>query len=272
MQVSRNIKFSEKEFHKLKNIIYEKSGIFITSEHQEGLENRLGSRLDHYNLDSFDKYYDVMTNDDREMQTVINMATTNETYFFREHKHYEFLKEEILPKVKYDLFRSWSAAGSNGAEAYSTAMLIDSNLSAYQNWEVVTSDINDEVLEFSKRAIYPMRFAKKIPIEYLKNYCQRGQNEDEGFFKIGEKIKKHLKYMHINLTGTMPSELGMFDVVFLRNMIIYFDDAHKKVIVENVIRHLKPGGYLFMGHSESLYRITDNVTQVRPSIYKKTSK
>lgn len=272
MQISRNIKFTDREFHRLKNIIYEKSGIFITEEHKEGLEFRLGSRLDYYNLDSFDSYYDIMIGNEREMQTVINTVTTNETYFFREHKHYEFLKEEILPKVKYDLFRSWSAAGSNGAEAYSTSMLIDSCLSAYQNWEVVTSDINDEVLDFSKKGIYPIKFAKKIPMEYLKAYCQKGQNEDEGYFRIGDKIKKHLKYMHINLTDTIPQEVGMFDVIFLRNMIIYFDDTHKKIIVENVIKQLKPGGFLFMGHSESLYRITDKVTQVKPSIYKKTSK
>jgi chemotaxis protein methyltransferase CheR len=203
------------------------------------------------------------------MQAMINAVTTNETYFFREQKHYDFLRDVILPKVKYDVFRSWSAAGSNGAEAYSTAMLVDSTLSGYQNWEVVTSDINSEILDFSKRGRYPIKFAKKIPHDYLKRHCLKGQNEDEGYFKINDKIKKRMKYLHINLTGSIPSEIGMFDVVFLRNMIIYFDDEHKKIIVDNVLRQLKKGGYLFMGHSESLYRITDKIKQIKPSIYQK---
>jgi len=267
--LQKNIKIKDKEFEKLKELIYTKSGIFMDDDHKELIEHKLSNRLILNNLDSFDQYHDFLLQDTAEMQAMINAVTTNETYFFREQKHYDFLKEVVLPKVKYDLFRSWSAAGSNGAEAYSTAMHIDANLSGYQNWEVVTSDINSEILEFSKRGIYPIKFAKKIPMEYLKKYWLKGQNEDEGFFKIIDKIKKRMKYMHINLTGTIPSEIGMFDVIFLRNMIIYFDDKHKKIIVENVLKQLKKGGYLFMGHSESLYRVTDKVVQIKPSIYQK---
>jgi chemotaxis protein methyltransferase CheR len=200
---------------------------------------------------------------------MINAVTTNETYFFREQKHFDFLKSVILPKVKYDVFRSWSAAGSNGAEAYSTAMVIDSTLSTYQNWEVVTSDINSDILDFSQKGRYPMKFSKKIPIEFLKKYCLKGINEDDGFFKINDKLKRRIKYMHINLIDTILADIGMFDVIFLRNMIIYFDDKNKKIIVENVIRRLKKGGYLFMGHSESLYNITDKVKQIKPNIYQK---
>jgi chemotaxis protein methyltransferase CheR len=203
---------------------------------------------------------------------MINAVTTNETYFFRELRHFKFLKTEILPHVKYELFRCWSAAGSNGAEAYSIAMEIDSNLSSYKNYEVVTSDINIDVLKFAKRGVYPLKFAKKIPINYLKSYCLKGKNNFTDFFKISKKIKDNIVYKHINLTAPINQELGMFDVIFLRNMIIYFDDKEKKLIVENVIKHLKDGGYLFMGHSESLHRITDKVFQISPSIYKKGAK
>jgi len=269
LQKQKNIHIKEKEFEKLKDLIYSKTGIYMTEEHKELIEHKLSNRLIHNNLSSFDEYYELLLKNTAEMQAMINAVTTNETYFFREKKHYDFLKDTVLPKVKYELFRVWSAAGSIGAEAYSAAMHINSNLKAYQNWEIVVSDINSEVLEFARKGIYPMKFARKIPIQYLKEYCLKGINEDDGFFRIKDSIKKRMKFVRANLTEPLPEEFGMFEVIFLRNMIIYFDDKHKKLIVENVLEHLKKGGYLFMGHSESLYRITDKVTQIKPSIYQK---
>jgi chemotaxis protein methyltransferase CheR len=263
------VSLSDKEFLELKNIIYKESGIQVKEDQRENLEFKLASRLIEYNLKSFKEYHNLLVKNKAEIQTMINAVTTNETYFFRELRHFKFLKNEILPTVKYDLFRCWSAAGSNGAEAYSIAMEIDSNLSNYKNYEVVISDINDNVLKYAKRGIYPLKFAKKIPEEYLKSYCLKGKNEFSGSFKISDKIKNNIVYKHINLTDHINPQLGMFDVIFLRNMIIYFDDKEKKLIVENVIKHLKDGGYLFMGHSESLHRITDKVFQVSPSIYQK---
>jgi len=263
------IKISDKEYLQLKDIIYKNSGIMINRDDIVHLQNKLYDRLIINNVSSFRDYYNLMNNDSKEIQSMINAITTNETYFFREKKQFDFLKDEILSHVKYDTFRCWSAAGSNGAEAYSIAMHVDYNLNSYQNWEVVTSDINDEVLEISKNAIYPIKYTNKIPQEYLEKYCKKGQYEDEGFFKISDKLTKNMKYKHLNLVKTITINLPTFDVIFLRNMIIYFDDKEKKTIVENVIKYLKPGGYLFMGHSESLHRITDKVKQIRPSIYKK---
>jgi len=269
LKKQESIKIKDKEFEKLKDLIYNKTGIFMTEEHKELIEHKLSNRLIQNHLNSFDQYYDLLLENTTEMQAMINAVTTNETYFFREHKHYDFLSEVVLPKVKYELFRVWSAAGSIGAEAYSAAMHIDAHLKTYQNWEVVTSDINSEVLDFAKRGIYPIKYSTKIHKEYLKKYCLKGINEDSGFFKINDKLKRNIKFFKINLTDTIPEEIGTFDVIFLRNMIIYFDDKHKKLIVENVLNHLKKGGYLFMGHSESLYRITDKVIQIKPSIYQK---
>ena len=264
------IDISDKEFLQLKDIIYKKSGIHISKEDMKNLKNKLIDRLLTNKLESFRDYYKfLINNNDDEIQAMINAVTTNETYFFREHKHFEFLKDEVLPKVKYEKFRCWSAAGSNGAEAYSIAMHVNSNLSTYQNWEVVTSDINDEVLNFAKNGVYPLRYAKKIPQEYLEQYCLKGQNEDDGSFKVSDKIKKNISYEHINLMEKKDFNIGKFDLIFLRNMIIYFNDDDKKIIVENIVKHLNVGGYLFMGHSESLYRITKNVVQIQPSIYQK---
>jgi len=268
----KKILLSDKEFLELKFIIHKESGIQTLDEQREALEFKLASRLELHKFNSFREYHKFLIRNKSEIQAMINAVTTNETYFFRELRHFKFLKKEILPQVKYDLFRCWSAAGSNGAEAYSIAMEIDANLSSYKNFEIVMSDINDNVLNYAKKGIYPIKFAKKIPKEYLKAYCLKGKNNFEGSFKISDKIKNRIIYKHINLITTINSELGKFDVIFLRNMIIYFGDKEKKLIVENVIQHLKDGGYLFMGHSESLHRITDKVYQISPSIYKKGKK
>ena len=258
------------EFKDIRELIYKKCGINIANDQKDSLEYKLSKRLKYFNIKSFAVYHDKLLNNSDELQEMINVVTINETYFFREHKHFEFLRDEIIPKVKYDLFRCWSAAGSIGAEAYSTAMILDDSMNKWQKFEVVHSDINSEVSSYAKNAIYSMKFAQKIPKNYLKKYCLQGFDENDGLFIIGEKLKKNIKYMLINLTSNLPhNELGEFDVIFLRNIIIYFDEENKKLIVENVIKRLKVGGYLFMGHSESLHYVTDKVKQIRPSIYQK---
>jgi len=263
------IEISNKEYLQLRNIIFKNSGIMITKKDKTYLQHKLYDRLYINKLKSFREYYTLLIENKDERQAMINAVTINETYFFRENKHFIFLENEILSKVKYDRFRCWSAAGSNGAEAYSIAMHIDNNLNQYQNWEIVVSDINDDVLKIAKDGIYPMKYSEKIPDEYLKKYCLKGEYENDGLFKIIDKLKKNIIYKQINLTETITEDIGIFDVIFLRNIIIYFDDKEKKIIVENVIKHLKPDGYLFMGHSESLHRITDKVKQIKPSIYQK---
>jgi chemotaxis protein methyltransferase CheR len=262
---------SDKEFLQLKEIIYKASGIYAQSDQKATLEHKLSSRIAKYSLNSFHEYHQFLLKNRAEVQMMVNAVTTNETYFFREKKHFDFLKNSIIPNIKYELFRCWSAAGSNGAEAYSIAMQIKSYLSAYKNFEIVMSDINNNVIEFAKKAVYPIHFSKKIPISYLKEYCHKGQGKFSGYFKIDDKIKSYVSFKQINLMKPIDPSLGMFDLIFLRNMIIYFEDKDKKIIVENVIKHLKEGGYLFMGHSESLSRLTDKVVQISPSIYQKVS-
>ncbi len=266
------IELSDKEFLELKDIIYKASGIYAKDEQRENLEHKLSSRLNEQDIGSFREYHKFLLKNRAEIQAVVDAVTTNETYFFREKKHFNFLKDNILPNVKYDTFRCWSAAGSIGAEAYSIAMLIQSNLSSYKNFQVVASDINKDVLSRAKKGVYPIKFAKKIPLAFLQSYCKKGKNEHKGFFKIDSKLQKSMDFKLINLMKPINKELGEFDLIFLRNMIIYFEDKDKKIIVENVIKQLKDGGYLFMGHSESLNRITDKVVQISPSIYQKIQK
>ena len=266
------ISLSDKEFLELKAIIYKESGIQTQDKQRENLEYKLSSRVLKYKLNTFREYHKLLVKNKEEIQAMINTVTTNETYFFREQKHFDFLKKSILPKIKYETFRCWSAAGSNGAEAYSIAMLVKENLSAYKNFEVISSDINEKVLSLAKKGIYPIKFAKKIPLDFLQKYCKKGKNDNAGSFKISQKLQQNISFKHINLMQPIEKNIGMFDLIFLRNMIIYFEDKDKKIIVENVIKQLKDGGYLFMGHSESLHRVTDKVIQITPSIYQKQLK
>lgn len=267
--MNKKIKISDKEFLLLKDLIHINSGIDIQKNDKIHLENKLYNILIEKKFISFRDYYNNIKYNPIDIQIMINEITINETYFFREKKHFKFLKKIILPTIKYNKFRCWSAAGSNGAEAYSIAMEIDYNINSYKNWEVLTSDINNNMVKYATDGIYPMKYAKRIPLEYLKRYCSKGINEDNGYFKFKDNIKKNIQYKQINLMNNIDTDIGIFDVIFLRNMIIYFNENDKKIIVNNILRYLKKDGYLFMGHSESLNLITDKVTQIQPSIYKK---
>jgi len=270
-QITNNsIILTNSEFKNIKQIIYTKCGINITIEQKNLLEHKLRKRLKHCTLDCFTQYYNRLNSDPKELQEMINVVTTNETYFFREMKHFDFLKNTIIPNLKTNSIRCWSAAGSIGAEAYSAAMVLDDTLPSSKNYEIIHSDINSEVSKDAQKAIYNIKFSSKIPQSYLEKYCLKGYDENNGLFSISQKLKDNITFLLINLIEPVPPhKLGEFDIIFLRNIIIYFDDENKKRIVENTIQRLKQGGYLFMGHSESLHHITNNVKQIQPSIYQK---
>ncbi|MCP4969342.1 MAG: protein-glutamate O-methyltransferase CheR [Arcobacter sp.] len=261
---------NDNEFRKLKELIYKHSGLFIENDKKEFLQNKLSSHAKKLKLESFTKYYYKILEDENEFQIMINKITTNQTYFFREQIHFDFLKYEILENLDSKrVFKCWSAASSTGEEAYSCSMVIANDLDTKNHrWEVVLSDINNEVLRKAKIAKYDLKEEKKIPTDFFNKYCEL-KKEDNKHFYIKKDLKRSIIYKHINLTKKLPQDLEQFDVIFLRNVIIYFDKETRKNIVENIISRLKKGGYLFMGHSESLFNITSKVKLIKPSIYKK---
>ena len=255
-------------FKKFQTLIREESGIHLSDAKKNLLTSRLAKRLRYHGINSYNEYYRLVHQDDLELQMMIDIITTNETSFFREVHHFDFLKKFILPSFNGPLCRVWSAAASIGAEAYTLAMVLDEVLLPRNiTWEVVGTDINTEVIVKAKQALYPMEHAKTIDKKYLKKYCLKGMNQYEGFFLISDSLKRNCTFMNANLMYPPSPQIGQFDVIFLRNMLIYFDNENKKIIVENVIKALKKGGYLFIGHSESLNKITNSVRQVRPTIY-----
>ncbi len=262
------IKIKTAEFNKIKNTIYDIAGIQLKPEKISLVENRLAKRIRLFHLKSYNEYYEMAMNDAKELQVMVNLLTTNETSFFREMRHFDFLKEKILPQVNTSNFRVWSAACSNGAEGYSIAMVLDEYFSKqFTPWEILLSDINEPVVEKARLGVYPMRFADNIAQKYLKKYCLKGVNAQEGSFLIKEQLKTNMSYTNINLNTELSSDIGEFDVIFLRNILIYFDNDKKREIVENVVTRLKKGGYLFIGHSETLNKITDILKLVQPTVY-----
>ncbi len=260
---------SNRAFEKLTALVKHHSGIHLADSKKQLVVGRLSKRLRHLNLVDYEAYHDHCIASPEELETMINTITTNETSFFRESHHFDFMRDEILPHVRTAPFRVWSAAASIGAEGYSIAMELDNALTQRAiEWEVLGTDINTEVLKQASEGLYPIRFSDQIDESYLKRYCLRGTGKYEGEFLIDDYLRSKVHFHSANLMETIPSDLGKFDVIFLRNMLIYFDNDNKKRIVQNVLRVLKPGGYLFIGHAETIGHITDSVRQIRPTIYK----
>ena len=199
----------------------------------------------------------------------MDLLTTNETYFFREPKHFDFLRQQALAAHgRTAMFRVWSAASSSGEEAYSIAMVLADCLGSDTPWEVMGSDISTRVLRGAQRAHYSAERARNIPASYLKRFCLRGTQEYQGTLLIDHALRSRVHFRQLNLNAALP-QLGTFDIVFLRNVMIYFSDATKREVVERVIATLKPGGHFLIGHSESLSDITQAVQALAPSIYRK---
>jgi chemotaxis protein methyltransferase CheR len=200
----------------------------------------------------------------------VDLLTTNETYFFREPQHFDFLQQIVPLSVKHgQVYRAWSAAASIGAEAYTIAMILANKLGEGGAWDILGSDISNSVLEQARSGHYRMAEAEKIPGEYLKKYCLQGNGRQEGYFLIDKKIRQHVRFEQMNLNVEGMKKAGDFDVIFLRNVLIYFDIQTKRRVIANLIPCLKNGGYLIVGHAESLNGITDVLTQVKPTVYRR---
>lgn len=258
------------EFKRFQKFIYDHAGIDLAPAKHVMVSSRLTKRLNHYQLNNFTQYFElVMAPENRhEFQMMVDLLTTNETYFFREPKHFDFLKSEILKSWSGGEFRLWSAASSSGEEAYSIAMILAENLRG-KEWSILGTDLSTKVLEKAGKGVYSMDRIELLDKELMQKYCLKGVRSQEGDFRIGEKLRNRTSFKQLNLMKGLPPKIGVFDVIFLRNVLIYFDNDTKKHVVERIISALKPGGYFFISHSETLSRITDHLEMVQPSIYVK---
>lgn len=261
---------TDQEFARFRDLIYDIAGIQLSDAKKVLLVGRLTRRLKHYGMASFSQYYKLVTSSQEggELQKMVDLLTTNETYFFREPKHFEYLAKEVLPKVAPNApFAIWSAACSSGEEPYTLAMVLAEHLGR-NPWQVVGSDISTAVLARARAGHYPLERTEGIPPAYLKKYCLKGVRAQAGTLLVSQELRNRVSFQQVNLTVPVPS-LGPFDVIFLRNVMIYFDMETKRKVVDNLVTRLKPGGLFIVGHSESLNGINDRLKNLRPTIYQK---
>ena len=261
---------NDQEFAQFQKLIYDIAGISMSPAKKPLVSGRLAKRLDHHGVESYGDYFGILKREGHlgELQIAVDLLTTNETYFFREEKHFDYLRDQILSKYRPGRpFRVWSAACSYGQEPYTLAMVLADSIGE-STWEIFASDISTRVLDRARTGQYALEQAEKVPRQYLSRYCLKGIGPQEGTFIIDRALRNRIKFAQVNLNQALP-EVGEFDVIFLRNVMIYFDQDTKRQVVARLATRLRRGGYMMVGHSESLNGVTEDLDVVKPSIYRK---
>lgn len=267
MQQSRFI--SDRQFEQIRDWLYQRSGIHLNASKKSLVTGRLYKRLHQLELTDFDAYLQLLRQpaQQQEAELALNLLTTNETYFFREPKHFAFLQQLLDSGEVGRRCRIWSAAASTGEEAYSIAMTLAAHFGLQDPWQVLGTDINTRVLRHARGAIYPLADSSKIALAALKAYCVRGVGKDEGWFRIRPEVRQHVQFQQHNLMQPFDSS-QKFDVIFLRNVLIYFELVDKKKLIQHMLQQLRPGGYLLVGHSESIHGYDNRLLQQQPACYR----
>lgn len=252
---------TEEEFRLIRDLIYHHCGIFFDDDSKYLLDRRLLQRVSLHNLSGFREYYQFLKYDrkkEQEISDIMDLLTTNETYFFREAFQLRAFTDEIVPelmKLKRDrTLRIWSAGCSTGEEPYTIAMLL-LEMGGFNGWriDIVGSDISHRVVQHARKGVYGKASFRATEERYLKRFF----TESEGGYRINDEVRELVTVSHMNLFDqNRLALLGKMDVIFCRNVIIYFDEASKKKVIESFYNTLRGGGYLLLGHSESLMNVT----------------
>ncbi|MBI9080174.1 MAG: protein-glutamate O-methyltransferase CheR [Pseudodesulfovibrio sp.] len=265
ISLGRELKITDQEFSNLRDFIYAQCGIYIADNRKYLLENRLGNRLKKLHLKNFDEYYNFLRFDvarPSEMKKLFEVITTNETSFYRNPPQLQVFQDKVLVEVlqqcrkKDKKIRIWSAGCSTGEEPYTISMIIHEMLkSEIANWDIkiTANDLSERVLESARKGVYNDYTLRSTP----KPIAERYFHMDDGTNTINSEVKKLVSFGQINLKDRMQvKRVERSQIVFCRNVIIYFDDAMKKQVISSYYDNLLPGGYLIIGHSESLHNIT----------------
>lgn len=269
IHASGAVVLSDQEFARFQALLAKHAGIRLGPSKRALVCGRLASRLRELGLRRYGAYLDrIDRGDDRELEQLLDRLTTNETHFFREPRHFDFLRAQLRAGTgKERAVRIWSAACSSGEEPYTIAMVLADELGG-EGWEVLGSDINTRVIADAQKGVYANQRIKGIPEASLKRYCVKGVRSQAGRFAIGAGLRRNVRFARINLNEKLPN-VGEFDFIFLRNVMIYFDDQVKRQVVEKLLSRLRPGGHLLIGHSETLNGLCSEVDSVQPTVYRK---
>jgi chemotaxis protein methyltransferase CheR len=277
--LGNNPRLSTSEFQQLAKLVYDQCGINLVDAKKVMLESRLGKRLRVLMISSFKDYILYLTSKaglENEMVHMIDEVTTNKTDFFREPHHFDYLKNDLLPNFYRQHrsgrpYRIWSSACSTGEEPYTLAMVLQDF--ALQNssfsYSILASDISTEVLQKAALAVYNLDHVAAVPLVTKQRYLLKSKNQDRPTVRVVQALREKIHFMRLNLMDDHLNINDDMDAIFCRNVLIYFDRKTQLEVVGKLINKLRPGGYLFIGHSESLHQFNLPITQVKPTVFVK---
>jgi len=269
---ARTFELSDRQYSRLSRIIYDTGGIHLGDNKKELVRARLSKVLRKRNIDGFDAYLSLLERDDsgEELVCLLDAISTNVTHFFREHQHFEFLIQQASEFSDRRGMRIWSAGCSSGEEPYTIAVTLLEYFPASQApyHSIMASDISTKVLDKARAGVYPMKSVEKIDASLLRKYFLKGKNKNEGFVKVKKQVADLVRFERVNLVEPFGLR-EEFDIIFCRNVMIYFDSRTRESIAEKFYDALVPGGYLIIGHSESMNAFRHSYKYVKPTIYRK---
>jgi chemotaxis protein methyltransferase CheR len=260
------------EFRDFQRLIHQATGVSLADEKRTLVESRLARRLAAHRMDSYRDYLRLLESgaDPGEQAAFVDLLTTHETYFLREPAHFEHLARLAQAHAAARPLRVWSAACSTGEEPYSIAMTL-ADAMGEDGFEVVASDVSGAVLARAATGLFPLERARRLSPACLRRHCLRGKQEYAGMLLVAPGLRRKVAFHQVNLDATLPAQaLGLFDVVFLRNVLIYFSEATRRAVLARVAALLRPGGHLYVGHAEAIRdpgRLA--LAKLAPAIYRK---
>ena len=273
----REFLFSDRDFNNIRQLVSRHTGISLSDAKRDMVYSRLARRLRRLGLDNFKQYCQLLADDngDEELGHFTNAVTTNLTSFFREPHHFDYLGKQLLPELLKTnsterRLRIWSAGCSTGEEPYSIAITLQENLSCKNDWDIkiLATDLDTNVLDTARRGVYAEERMKNVDKQRQRRWFRRGSGENTGLLKVKPEIQEMVTFKQLNLMREWPLK-GPFDAIFCRNVVIYFDKPTQGVLMERYANVMADHGKLFLGHSETLYRVTDRFKLQGQTIYEK---
>jgi chemotaxis protein methyltransferase CheR len=276
LQSAREFRFTDRDFERIRNLVSLHTGIAMSDAKRDMVYSRLTRRLRNLGLNCFERYCDLVEQGSGdEVTQFVNAVTTNLTAFFREPHHFEFLARTVLPalvrnRVRNRRLRIWSAGCSTGEEPCSIALVLKENAELLRGWDVriLATDIDSNALSTAARGVYPGDRVHGIPNDRLQLGFRRGVGTNSGKVRVASELQDMIRYKQLNLMDRWPMK-GPFEVIFCRNVVIYFDKATQRNLFDRFAHTLGDGGYLFVGHSESLFNISSSFELIGKTVYRK---
>lgn len=265
---------TKQEYDRIRTLLYQESGISLGENKQSLVVSRLSKRLRELEIDSFAAYYDHVRQDDSggEFTRMLDLLSTNKTDFFREPKHFDYLREQILPTLEREKrIRIWSSACSTGEEPYTIAITLHEHVKNPASWDmrILASDISTRVLAHAAAGLYGEERITTVSPDIVRRHFLKGRGKSAGLVKVKPHLSKLIKFRRLNLMSETFPITSPLDLIFCRNVMIYFDRPTQERLIAKFHRYLKPGGHLFIGHSESLQWLQHDFVTVAPTIYRK---